>query len=73
MFANQDGTTVQASKTTMVKELPRQLPKGVDAKDLEEKAESSGNAMLAFIIIQLLLSIFLKGIMDLLFSLFLTL
>lgn len=40
-----------ANKTTIIKSVPRQVPKGVDAISLEEKAKTSGNAMLAFFLI----------------------
>jgi hypothetical protein len=73
LFVNSDGDKVQANRTTVVKELPRQVPKGVDAKELKKDAKSSGNAMIAMFIVQIVLSLFLKGSIDLIYSLFLTL
>ena len=73
LFMNPYGEMVDQKKSIIVKPLPRQVPKGVDAAKLEDQAKNSGDAMKVFFIIQLVISFILKGSIDYLFSFFLTL
>lgn len=57
----------------MVKTVPRQLPKGVSAEQVQAEADSAKNSFTAIVIIQLVLSVFLKGVLDDLWGIFLIL
>ena len=73
LFMNPYGETIEQQGSIIMKPLPRQVPKGVDAEKLEEQAQDTGDAMKVFFIIQLIISFILKGSIDYLFSFFLTL
>ena len=51
LFMNPYGETIEQQKSIIMKPLPRQVPKGVDAETLEEQAQDTGDAMKAFFII----------------------
>jgi len=53
--------------------IPRQFPKGVNAEQVEAQAKSAKNSFTAILIIEIMLSFFLKGIIDDLWGLFLIL
>ena len=57
----------------MVKTVPRQLPKGVNAAELEKDAESASDAMKGMVFVQLIAQLFLKGAMNDLWNLYFTL
>lgn len=65
--------TLSPDKAVMMKEVPDQLPKGVSAADIKAQAETTKNAMMGVAVIQLVASVFLKGVMNDLWSLFFTL
>ena len=67
------GEPLSAKSATMVKEVPKQLPKGYSAKELEEQAESTASAMKTIAIVQLVASIFMKGAINDLLGLYYTL
>lgn len=73
LFMNPYGEVVSKNQTIVMKKIPRQTPRGVDAVKLEKDAADRGRAMQAMFIIQLLISFVLKGSIDYLFSFFLTL
>lgn len=58
-------------QANIVKTIPRQLPKGVVAEEVEAQAESTKQVMTTIMIIQLVLSLFLKGAIDDVWGLFL--
>ena len=53
--------------------VPKQLPKEIDADALMQQASSTKNSFTAILIIEIVLSFFLKGIIDDLWGLFLIL
>jgi len=57
----------------MVQTVPRQLEKGVNEKEEKMKASSARNSFGAIIVIEIILSVFLKGVIDDLWNLFLIL
>ena len=73
LFMNPYGEIVNQNNTIMMKQIPRQLPKGVDAELLTQNSKDSGKAVEVFFIIQIIISVILKGSIDYIFSLFLTL
>lgn len=55
----------------VAKTIPRQLPKGVKAEVVEAQAEGTKNVMTAIMIVQIILSAFLKGAIDDVWGMFL--
>jgi hypothetical protein len=57
----------------MVKVVPKQLPKGVSAEELEAQAEATANTMKTLAIMQLVAAVFMKGMIKDLIGLYFTL
>jgi hypothetical protein len=57
----------------MIQTIPKLLPKGVSAEEMEANVKSTQNSMTAIVIIQVIMSVFLKGIIDDLWGIFLIL
>lgn len=55
----------------IAKTIPRQLPKGIIAEEVEAQAESTKQVMTAIMIVQIVLSGFLKGAIDDVWGMFL--
>ena len=70
---NPMGELIKQEESIIMKPIPRQVPIGINAEQLEQRAKNTGNAMKVFFIIQLVLSIILKGVVEYIFSFFLTL
>lgn len=74
MFVSEaSGLPMTLPETPMKQTIPRQLPKGVSAEKAEAQAKSAKNSFTAILIIEVILSFFLKGIIDDLWGLFLIL
>ena len=59
--------------TTLAEKIPKQVPQGVDADVVMKRSEASALFIKTMMIIQIILSVFLKGAMDDLWSLYFTL
>ena len=67
------GEPLKKESATNVESVPRQLPKGFSAEELEAQAASAGNAMKGLMVIQIGLAVFMKGAIKDLVGLFFTL
>lgn len=67
-----NGKTMKGVDVTTVSEIKTQLPFGINEEDLKQSATQASDSMQAFMIVQLIVSLFLKGALDDLFSLFFT-
>ena len=59
--------------TSLAEKIPKQVPLGVDAAVVKKRAEASATFVKAMMILQIILSVFLKGAMNDLWGLFFTL
>lgn len=73
MFVSKNTGMPMTIETELAATIPKQFPKGLDADQVMNQAASAKNSFTAVIIIQVILSFFLKGIIDDLWGLFLLL
>ena len=59
--------------TSLAEKIPKQVPLGVDAAVVKKRAEASATFVKAMMILQIILSVFLKGAMNDLWGLYFTL
>ena len=67
------GQPLDPKLATVVSDVPAQVPKGVNATELDNQAAQAGNAMQTLAIVQLVSAVFMKGAMNDLMGLFFTL
>lgn len=67
------GEAIPIENAKFSKSVPRQLPKGVVEKELVEDAKSASQSMTAVVIVQLIMQISMKGSLDDIWGLYLTL